>query len=243
MKSVMVTTSWDDGHKLDMRLARLLKKYGLKGTFYIAPEDREFTPGDRLNKDEIKRLSKSFEIGAHTMTHPRLPQVDDSTAKQEIITSKIWLEQQIGQPIKSFCYPGGAYDSEHVKMVKDAGFSYGRTVSRFCKRKPKKAFEAGTTIHAYRHWSDAPKILLFAKFHPAKFYRYLIHWDKLATALYDEISSRGGVFHLWGHSWEIDANGDWDRLEAVFKYISKQPSVQYVTNEELLWKQERKSSL
>jgi hypothetical protein len=36
---IYVTTSWDDGHKLDMKLAVLLKKYGIKGTFYICPNE------------------------------------------------------------------------------------------------------------------------------------------------------------------------------------------------------------
>ena len=31
----IVTTSWDDGNKLDLKLAALLDKYGLVGTFYI----------------------------------------------------------------------------------------------------------------------------------------------------------------------------------------------------------------
>jgi hypothetical protein len=28
-----ITTSWDDGHPLDLRVAELLAKYGLKDTF------------------------------------------------------------------------------------------------------------------------------------------------------------------------------------------------------------------
>jgi peptidoglycan/xylan/chitin deacetylase (PgdA/CDA1 family) len=42
MNKVTVTTSWDDGHILDVKLSELLKKYNLKGTFYIAPKNREF---------------------------------------------------------------------------------------------------------------------------------------------------------------------------------------------------------
>ena len=38
--------------------------------------------------------------------------------------------------------------------------------------------------------------------------------------LFDKTLEEGGVYHLWGHSWEIDKNEDWNRLERVFKYIS-----------------------
>ena len=35
MKQTYITTSWDDGHQLDLRVAELLTKYRLHGTFYI----------------------------------------------------------------------------------------------------------------------------------------------------------------------------------------------------------------
>src|SRR3989344_6448243 len=73
MKKVIVTTSWDDGHKLDLKVASILKKYSIKGTFYICPEDRELRKSELLSDREIVMLSKDFEIGAHTMTHLLLP--------------------------------------------------------------------------------------------------------------------------------------------------------------------------
>lgn len=225
-----------------MRLARLLEKYQLKATFYIAPQDREFLIDDRLNSQEIKKLSSEFEVGAHTMTHPLLPRIDTNTAKQEIITSKKMLEDLIGRRVSSFCYPAGAYEPEHVKMVENAGFKYARTVRRFYRKEPKKVFEAATTLHAYRHWSDVFAILWFVKFNPSKFFRFLFNWDLLAVALFDSIIKTGGVFHMWGHSWEIDANEDWDRLERVFRHIANRVEVEYVTNEELVCKPARNSS-
>ena len=38
---IYVTTSWDDGHSLDMKLYNLLEEYGLKGTFYITTDRPE----------------------------------------------------------------------------------------------------------------------------------------------------------------------------------------------------------
>ena len=34
--AAIVTTSWDDGHSTDLRVAELLAAHGLKGTFYVA---------------------------------------------------------------------------------------------------------------------------------------------------------------------------------------------------------------
>ena len=48
MKKIVVTTSWDDGHILDLKLSNLLTKYNIKGTFYLSPKDREIKEKDRL---------------------------------------------------------------------------------------------------------------------------------------------------------------------------------------------------
>src|SRR5690349_264179 len=65
VKSVVLTTSWDDGHRSDLRLARMLSEYGLKATFYISPQNHEFAGSDLLTPQEIRDLSCDFEIGAH----------------------------------------------------------------------------------------------------------------------------------------------------------------------------------
>src|SRR6266571_410568 len=92
-KKICVTTSWDDGHKLDIRLAALLKQYGVKGTFYVCPQDREFQSEDLLSAQGLLSISKDFEIGGHTITHPHLTNVPLSQADDEIARSKTYLEE------------------------------------------------------------------------------------------------------------------------------------------------------
>ena len=71
-----VTTSWDDGHKLDIRLAAMLERAGVAGTFYIAPRSCEIPDDARLTPNEIRSLATGFEIGGHPLTHARLPYLD-----------------------------------------------------------------------------------------------------------------------------------------------------------------------
>jgi glycosyltransferase involved in cell wall biosynthesis/peptidoglycan/xylan/chitin deacetylase (PgdA/CDA1 family) len=229
MKQVLVTTSWDDGHRLDVRLGALLKKYHIPATFYVSPHDHEFAAEDRLTDEQVQMLGRDFEIGAHTMTHPRLTEVDDQTAAMEIGDSKRYLERLLGKPISTFCYPGGNYRAKHVKMVRDAGFAYARTVQRHSRNLKGSLLEGGTTVNAYNHYQDLWKIARFARFNPLRTYRYF-QWDVLAKAMFDKILEDGGVFHLWGHSWEIDNHGDWEKLEDVLRYISGRSEVSYVAN-------------
>ena len=93
MKKFYVTTSWDDGHILDLKLAKLLKKYNLNGTFYVSPHNREFDESDLLSVRDIVTISKDFEIGAHTQTHLDLTRISPEQAREEIIGSKQYLEK------------------------------------------------------------------------------------------------------------------------------------------------------
>jgi len=232
MKVSLVTTSWDDGHKYDIRLARVLKEYGLSGTFYISPHNREIAKDSLLNPQEISDIGNDFEIGAHTMTHPRLPTLSESQAEAEISESKLTLEVITGKVLSSFCYPAGAYDDIHVQLVRDAGFTYARTIKRhkFAVGNP---YEAATTLHTYNHWTDIGRIAKFAGFRPVRCLQYRA-WDAMARDMFDYVKREGGMFHLWGHSWEIDRFQEWERLEDVCRYISGHSDVSYVTNSELV---------
>ena len=212
----------------------MLKEYGLRATFYVAPENQEFAKQDLLSLTEIRDLSQDFEIGAHSMTHRRLPKISQQEAAREIIESKAVLEQVVGKEIKVFCYPGGAYTKLHVQLVRDAGYRYARTVARptFTVDNP---YEAGTSLHVYkrrRFGFDLWHTARFVRFRPIKVL-HCLEWDALAKAMFDRVIKEGGICHIWGHSWEIDEHDDWERLENVFRYISANPQVNYATNGEL----------
>lgn len=228
-EQVIVTTSWDDGHNLDVKLSRLLRKYNIPATFYISPNDHEFSKEKLLSDEAVVELSKHFEIGAHTMTHPRLPRVDHTVAFNEIIESRIYLQTLTRTDISCFCYPGGDYTKSHVQMVRKAGFNYARTVKRLSLSTKYNPFMAPTSVNTYNHFSDLLRIGWMVKFHPWHMYK-LFHWDFLAVYLFDKALREGGVFHLWGHSWEVDKHGDWSKLETVLKHISGHKSVKYVVN-------------
>lgn len=184
-------TSWDDGKKQDLRLADLLRQYEVPATFYI-PNSTE------LSNDEIKGISIDFEIGGHTVNHIPLTDLNKTEARWEIEWNKKWLQDIIGRPLTSFCYPKGYYTQRDAKLVKEAGFQEARTVKRLSTSKPKKKFEIETTIHVYPNHKDQGDWLTRAK----------EIWD-----------SEPDYFHLWGHSWELDKFDLWGELEEFLRYI------------------------
>ena len=227
--AVYVTTSWDDGHVLDHATARLLELYELPGTFYVAPRNIELPERERLGARGLRQLAEQYEIGGHTLTHRRLPTMTAEHAMREIVEGKVELEQTLGTPLRSFCYPGGAYRSEHPAMVREAGFAIGRTVERGISA-PTPPYELATTTHAYRHLVDGRMALGLARGDRRTAARYFLNWEAMAIAQFDVVLATGGIFHLWGHSWEVDRNGDWKRLEKVLEHIARRPGVHYLDN-------------
>lgn len=216
MEKIIVTTSWDDGNKLDMKLACLLDKYNIKGTFYPSPKHKRFS----LSQEDLKQLAKIQEIGAHTMSHPHLTAIDILEAKKEIISSKKYLEELLNIDIETFCYPYGEFNKTIKDLVKEAGFLGARTVEDNVIDSPRDFFEFGTTLHVY-------PLSLWQKI------RFL-KWSRFAKNMFERVLKEGNVYHLWGHSWEIEKHGLWSELEYILKYISNRKDCFYLTNGESL---------
>lgn len=80
-----------------------------------------------MGPDGVRRLfDAGMQIGAHTVSHPILAKTAPDLAREEILSSKRYLEDLLGQPCTLFAYPNGKpgrdYAPEHVAMVRELGF-------------------------------------------------------------------------------------------------------------------------
>jgi hypothetical protein len=50
---------------------------------------------------------------------------------------------------------------------------------------------------------------------------------------FDYVLTHGGVWHLYGHSWELDDFRLWDGLRTMLDYVALRDGVQYLTNGKL----------
>ena len=62
MKKIIITTSWDDGHRLDLKLKNLLLKYNIPATFYVPISNKE---RDCMNSTQINEIARKFDIIWH----------------------------------------------------------------------------------------------------------------------------------------------------------------------------------
>jgi peptidoglycan-N-acetylglucosamine deacetylase len=219
-----ITTSWDDGHPLDLRLAGLLAKYGLPATFYIPLGNTRPLVSD----GQLRELASQFEIGAHTISHCDLRQQSDENARREIGGCKEKLEQITGRPCPSFCFPKGRFRRHHLQYVRDAGFAVARTVELMSVSLPSLSHGLSlmpTTMQAAPwHFQTFARNSL-KRFRLFNLGRYIwfkrSDWVEMAQAMLEDMNRNGGVFHLWGHSWEIDELGQWENLERAFALLQR----------------------
>lgn len=237
MNVAYVTTSWDDGHPLDLRLAETLAAAGVTGTLYVPIK---YPPMPRMSSTEMRRLTAmGFEIGSHTVTHPRLDQIDDAAARKELSDSKRTLEDLIGVEVTALCYPFGKFNRRVMELARETGYAMARTTVSY---RTSLEFDPYAMPVSYQLKHHA-KIIHARHSIKERDWRGLMSWIslgcvskpvRLAARCFARVRARGGVYHLWGHSWEIEQFGMWPALDEILAIVAKQPDVRYVTNTQLV---------
>jgi peptidoglycan/xylan/chitin deacetylase (PgdA/CDA1 family) len=218
------SASWDDGHPLDARVAELFAKHACAATFYVPMRNREGLPV--LDAAALRALDGRFEIAAHTLDHVPLATVDDTEARRQIEHGKQALEDTLGHAVAGFCYPQGRFRAVHAGMARAAGFAYARTIVNFDTGLADDPFLMPTTAQFYPHGAG---VLL------RNWLRHG-HWARRARAcarlaghgleaglerLLVDLARRGGVLHVWGHSWELERLGAWDALDRFLAAVAR----------------------
>jgi peptidoglycan-N-acetylglucosamine deacetylase len=233
-----VTTSWDDGDPLDLKLAEVLRSRDVNGTFYVPLQAyrREI-----LSHSRMRALThEGFEIGAHSVSHKILRGLSHRELAAEIAPCKPALEDILGSEVRMFSYPQGRYDANAVRVLKEAGYAGARTVRMLSTRMDFDRFEMPTTVQSFPH----PPFTYFrnaAKAGNVEGLRTCLsegfglrNWVVLGKRLFDLVLENGGVWHLYGHSWELEKLRLWDDLAELLDYVSRRPGVSYVANSELV---------
>jgi peptidoglycan/xylan/chitin deacetylase (PgdA/CDA1 family) len=128
-----VVITMDDGYADNRGLAApLLRRFGFPATVF-AVSDRiggaadwdgagELSGRPLLDWDGLLDLQESrIAVGAHSRTHPRLPELDAPAVSEEVGGSREALSERVGAPV-GFCYPYGRVSDDAMAAVARAGF-------------------------------------------------------------------------------------------------------------------------
>ena len=213
-KSGALTTSWDDGTIHDRRLVAMMNRYGIKGTWNLnssslGVDAQSSGWKSRVSAAEVASLYAGHEVAAHSATHPSLSRIPDAQIRAEMLADRAALERLVGYPVTGMALPNGAGGARVRDMLRACGFVHCRpvtTTQRFDL--PEDFMDWLTTCHDS---ADLPA--LWTAFNKDR------QSDKL--------------FYLWGHSYEFDDRGDWDRMEAFCKMAGETPGIWHATNMEI----------
>jgi peptidoglycan/xylan/chitin deacetylase (PgdA/CDA1 family) len=134
--------TFDDGYVDNHRDALpLLRQYGFRAIIFVIPpmvdtgapliwpevadDQREHPDVMRsMTWDQVGEMVEAgTEIGAHTMTHPKLSRLHGEELRQELVDSRKAIIEKLGS-CDLFAYPFGDLDDEAVRAVADAGYRY-----------------------------------------------------------------------------------------------------------------------
>lgn len=104
---------------------------GLIGTNNTFNRYAHLRERDMLNWEEVSEmLEGNVSFGAHTVSHPRLPKLSYEEQKREILQSHACVNEHVPshKQLSTFCYPYGEYNSDTLKIVRDAGFKCALSV-------------------------------------------------------------------------------------------------------------------
>lgn len=219
-KRKALTFSFDDGNVDDIRLLKIMNKYGLKGTFNLnagkitnASCWRFCDVKDvrHINFTEYPDLYNGHEIAAHSYSHPDLTKLDRNTVLNEIKTDKMLLDFMYNQNTEGFAYPFGTYSGDVVSVLSECGMKYARTIkSTYNFDLPQQPL----IWHPTCHFKDERINELAEKF--------------------IQLENETALFYIWGHSYELVTDEDWKRFEKICEKLSFDDDISYSTNIEII---------
>ena len=118
-KPILLT--FDDGSETIYEHALpIMQRYSFKGVSYIVYN--YIGTKNYMSADQIRAVyAAGWEVGSHGLSHMDLT-AHPSRQMDEIVESRRRLAALLGIPILSFAYPFGAYDSDSLHYVHQAGY-------------------------------------------------------------------------------------------------------------------------
>jgi len=150
----MFCLSFDDGH-ITWRdvVVPILRDLGVPATFFLTSGLVD-QPGNLTWQDCRDIVAQGYGFGSHTLSHPRLADVDDDGALRQIRESKEEIEAGLGIRIHDFAAPYG-----------QPGVDFGERDLRLAQEAGYRSF--ATTLRAPMRPGDSPMWIQRQGLHPA----------------------------------------------------------------------------
>ena len=119
----VVSITFDDGHRSNLDAMAFLHDVGIPCTsFFISDYVRFGEPGF-MNVADFKHAAEYCEVGGHGATHANLARLPPGELREELLSSKAYLEELSGRRVVTMSAPGGAINRRVTRAALQAGYT------------------------------------------------------------------------------------------------------------------------
>lgn len=133
-----IVLTFDDGYEdFHIRAMPMLYQHGFTATLFltsgwvqdVGTGSAGRRPGRMLSWHQVMETAHAgIEIAAHTRWHPQLDQLPERLLREELYTSKAWLEERLGVPVPGLAYPFGYSNATVRRVARETGYAYAFAV-------------------------------------------------------------------------------------------------------------------
>jgi hypothetical protein len=123
-----VAITFDDGYQDNLEVAApILINLGLPFTVYVTSEFVRNSMRGFMTPSSLRTLAgfPGVKIGAHGASHVALSQCDDKKLNNELLSSRLYLEDLLGFAVDAIAYPYGAVNCRVRDAALVAGYRIG----------------------------------------------------------------------------------------------------------------------
>ena len=127
-----IAVTFDDGYRSTLTLAApILVEHSIAFSVFVT---KSFVDSDPkyLTTADLRTLS-SFSgvvLGTHGVSHSQLAQLDERALREELSSSRDWLQQVTGVPVCSMSYPHGSHTQRIGEIARECGYTMAACSSR-----------------------------------------------------------------------------------------------------------------
>jgi len=127
-----IAVTFDDGYRSTLTLAApFLMEYSIAFTVFVT---KSFVDsGSRyLSTADLRALASlpGVVLGTHGVSHSRFSDLDERLLREDLSSSRDWLQQMIQSPVTSMSYPHGSHTQRISEIAHECGYTTAACSSR-----------------------------------------------------------------------------------------------------------------
>ena len=102
--------------------------------------DSDFSPTRMMNREEIREIAGTHEIGVHSFSHESMEFETAAFFEDDFEKCAGYFENKLGLPLETYAFPNGSYREEQIAALLERGVKHVLLVGEDYARKSENVF-------------------------------------------------------------------------------------------------------